>query len=138
MNDKTDDRKVFIWRGRDRKEDIGLFADAIVASGVELFNHSGDLFQLDGATGKLVRVSQNAFRDLVDKHLCGERVVRNGTGWVREKFTYPFAPKPPRAAPTRANPNPDAGSELVPDAPDDKALVEVFEELPSRLPRVVE
>ena len=136
MNDKTDDRKVFIWRGRDRKEDIGLFADAIVASGVELFNHSGDLFQLDGATGKLVRVSQNAFRDLVDKHLCGERVVRNGTGWVREKFTYPFAPKPPRAAPTRASPNPhDADSELV---PDDKAIAEVIEEVVWQLPRVAQ
>ena len=60
-------------------------------------------------------------------------MVRNGTGWVREKFTYPFAPKPPRVAPTRANPNPDAGSELV---PDDKAIAEVIEEVVWRLPRV--
>jgi hypothetical protein len=59
----------------------------------ELYNDSGRLVQLNG-NGKLVGVSLVALRELVDKHICGVRVViRDGVG-RKEYFSYQFNSRP--------------------------------------------
>jgi hypothetical protein len=132
MNDKLGTRRLHHWRGKDRQADINELADAIAATG-ELFNHDGSLVQLD-VKGALVPIGRDALHRLIDQHIAAVRVVKNGTGWRKEYFTYSFAPRPRSGPPTMANPNPDAGAGRE---PDDKALDEIYRrELPWRLPRV--
>ena len=59
---------------------MAALADAIAASGVELYDHDGVLVSLDPNTGKRVGVNLAAFRGLIDKQICGVRVVNRGTG----------------------------------------------------------
>jgi hypothetical protein len=80
------------WDGRDRKADVDALADAIAASVEGLCNHDEQLVRLDG-NGELVNVNMAAFRELIDKSICGIRVVNRGSGWQREYFTYEFAPR---------------------------------------------
>jgi hypothetical protein len=138
MNDQNENgRRIHHWRGKNRKEDVAELADAIVASGVELYNDKGTIFQL-GPAGELTSVGQNKFRTLIDQHIAAVRVVNRGTkdkpNYQRELYTYAFAQRP-RFIPTMKTPHQDPKYELE---PDDRALVEVFEELPSRSPRVVD
>jgi len=52
--------------------------------------------------GRLTPINLAGLRELIGQHFCGVRVVKNGAGWRREYFEYPFDtqphPGPPRAA----------------------------------------
>ena len=96
-------------------------------------NDDGSIARLDG-NGGLGPVSLAALHALIDKHICGVRVVKRGTGWERKYYSYAFAPRPNRGPPTMANPHPDVGSERE---PDDKVLEEIYRHaLAWRLPKV--
>ena len=123
-----DGRRVHTWRGRDRKEDIDELVAAIAASVAGLCSsHEGTIFRLDGTM-----VGRNAFRELVDEHICGCRALPCDGGYQYDYYTFAWAPRP-RFIPTWEKQTPDPKLELQ---PDEKALFEVFEELPSRLPRI--
>src|SRR5262245_30527721 len=104
MADAPDGRRIHYWRGQDRRQDTAAFAEAIVAA-VELFNRGGAPVQLDG-NGKLIDVNFAMFRELVDKHICGMRVINRDGIWQREYFTYRFDP-PRRHDPTISGPQPE-------------------------------
>jgi hypothetical protein len=129
MNDAPNGRRVHHWRGTDREEDADALADTIAVA-LPLFNRDGSLVRLDSA-GQLVPINFAAFRKLVDKHVCGERLVQRGSGWQREYFTYQFN------TPWRPDPA-AAGPRLPPDErePDETVLDRIYRsELAMRLPR---
>jgi hypothetical protein len=97
-------------------------ADAIAAAVPELYNDSGRLVQLNG-NGKLVGVSLVALRELIDKHICGVRVViRDGVG-RKEYFSYQFNSRPHPGPPRADRPPPDENRSREPDA---QALDEIL------------
>jgi hypothetical protein len=124
-------RELHFWRGGDRKADIDRLADSIAAAVPGLYNHNGELVQIN-PMGQLAGISRNELHRLIDRHIAGVRAVMRNGRWEPEYYSYPFAPKPRRGPPTWENPNPDAGSESE---PDNKALDEIHRtELVWRLP----
>jgi hypothetical protein len=133
MNDAPDGRLVHHWRGRDRQQDINALADAI-ASATELFNHNGTLVRLDG--GELVPVNFADFRARVGQRICSLRLMRKGTQWRKEYYSFDFAPVPPSGPRTNAM---GLQRTTTMTEPDDKVLRQIYtEELLWRLPRVIE
>ena len=136
MNDAhqhaPDGRTVHHWKGMDRQRDTAELADAIVAAVPGLYDY-GQIVQLDSAGG-LNPVNFQMFRDLLAKHLAGIRCVRNGAGWGRQLFTYPFDPAI-RYDPLKGGPMPKPDNSK----PDHKVLEALYHhEVLSRLPKVVE
>jgi hypothetical protein len=78
------------WKGMDRQQDTAALADAIVAAVPGLFDY-GCLVQLD-EQGGLSPINFETFRALIGRHIAGIRCVRNGAGWERQMFAYPFDP----------------------------------------------
>jgi hypothetical protein len=86
---------------------------------------------IDG-NGELVPVNLADMRALIDKHICGVRLVRNGTGWQREYFTYRFD-TPRRPDPRTGGPRPPPDDS----APDANVLDQIYRfELAWRVPKV--
>ena len=133
MTDELGTQRLHHWRGKDRQADINELANAVAATG-QLFDNGGAIVRL-GGDGQLVNVNRDGLREFIGQHIAAVRVVKNGSGWRKEYYTYGFAPRPRPASPTMANPNPGAGTVLH--EPDDKALDEIYRhELLWRLPRV--
>ena len=93
MNDKLDDRKIFIWRG---PEDANRLTDAVAEKLVtELFNVDGSLFWLDA--GRLVPANKNVLRDLITRHFVSVRLANHGTidapRWEYDYFSFDFRPE---------------------------------------------
>ena len=126
-----DGRTVLPWHPRDRKTGIESGVEHLVAaivSHVELFNYRGTLARL-GADGRLINVTPSALRDLIAEKICGVRVVKNGSGWRREFFSFGFDRRP-RPAP-RAE---DFGKPVGPETePDTTVLDVIHRELPWRV-----
>jgi hypothetical protein len=125
-------RRLHFWRGKDRTADIAALADAVAATG-ELFDHGGAIVRLDD-NGQLVNINRNDLHELITRHICGVRVVKNGSGWEREYYSYRFAqlphPGPPRA---EDHDKPEA----VTHEPDSTVLDDIYRhELLERLPKV--
>jgi hypothetical protein len=133
MTDKLDGRRPHVWSGTDREKDTAALVEAIVVGVPRLCSLDGSIAQLDGAGG-LSAVNLTTFRELIQKYVCGVRIVRNGSGWAYDYYSYAFLPKP-RFNPTNANPTPDAGWSREPDAGVLDAIYRT--ELVRRLPRVV-
>jgi hypothetical protein len=134
MTDELGSRRVHHWVGRDRAADIAALADAIAVTVPGLCNHGGGIAQLDPNTGQLLSVNLANFRELIGQHLCGERVVPNGSGWKREYFAYQFAPAPRPGPPTQESGLPQQARTT---GPDDKVLRQIYlEEVVQLVPRV--
>jgi hypothetical protein len=136
MNDRPIGRRVFHWCGQNKDADIAALTAAAAETIPGLCERSGSIAKLT-ENGELEHVNLDRFRQLISQSLCGMRVVRgdNGTGWKREFYTFEFAPVP--------NPGPRTAAmglqhAVRSDGPDDKVLREIFERLPTMLPRVIE
>ena len=126
-----DGRTVVAWHPRDRKTGVETgvehLVEAIVAN-VELFNYRNTLARL-GADGQLINVTPSALVGLIAEKICGVRLVKNGSGWQRQFFTYGFDRRP-RAAP-RAE---DFGKPVEPETEPDITVLDVLHrELPWRV-----
>jgi len=98
-NTKLNGRHLHIWRGQDLVVDINALADAIVASGAEIYNQSNRLVHLDA--GKLVPVPRDQLPDIIGKHVVSGRsctgrssrvVVANPGGPLGPVDPTPFGP----------------------------------------------
>src|SRR5262245_60175088 len=137
MNDKPfGNRRVFHWMGLNRAADIEAMTAAIAETVAGLCNRDGSIARLN-EDGSLDQINLPTFRTLVSSRLCGMRVVRgdNGVQWKREFYSFDFEPKPPPGPRTKEMGLPTATRS---DGPDAAVLREVYEQLPLRLPRVVE
>ena len=128
MREAPDGRRVHVWRNTD------ALADAVAAA-VEIYNQGGVLVQL-GSDGQLVPVSLAGLRGLIDASICGTRLVPNGTGWKRERFTFAFDPKPRAPNPTWESGLPTAPGPSTEPTAEDLREIYVHALLP-RIPRVV-
>jgi hypothetical protein len=117
MSTAPDGRKIFVWHGNN----IDELTD-VIASTIEIYNHNDGLVTLD--QGKLAPVNMTDFKQLIDKHICGVRVVAHGNGgYKKEYFSYPFNPTPPPGPRTAA-----MGLQRWEDSkePDNKVLSEIY------------
>jgi hypothetical protein len=129
-----DGRHIHHWIGKDRDKDIAALTSAIVGIG-ELFEHQGTLVQLSPA-GELIPTNLAGLQEFIDKHICGMRIVKDGIGWRREYFTWPFYPAPRPAQGTVEAGIASQGSHRTA-GPDQVALRQIYlEDLLGRLPRV--
>jgi hypothetical protein len=85
--------------------------------------------------GSLDSINLSGLHSLIDGHLCGMYIVRNGTGYKRAFFTYTFDPAPHPGPPTQTSGVRDSRRS---DGPDAQVLREVYDALPARLPKVIE
>jgi hypothetical protein len=108
-----DERQHHVWSGTNKEKDIAALVGSIVAAVPGLVNHDGSIAQLDG-TGGLSPINRDQFRALLDKYVCGIRVVKNGSGWQYDRYSFDFPHKPNIQA-TNENPNPYAGWDSQPD-----------------------
>jgi hypothetical protein len=127
MNTAPDGRRVFLWHGNN----IDELTD-VIASTIEIYNHNDGLVTLD--QGKLAPVNMADFKQLIDQHICGVRVVAHGNGYKKEFFSYEFAPVPHPGPRTAAQ-----GPQLWSDSkePDMKVLAEIYgQKLLKLIPKV--
>src|SRR5262245_44096381 len=119
-----DGRVIFHWRGNTEE-----LAD-VVAANVEIYNDGGNIVALDG-TGALLSVNRAGLHARISEAICGVRLVKNGTGYQREYFSYQFAPTP-HPGPPQPNQPVKTNSE-----PNDKVLDDIYRSLLlTRLPKV--
>jgi hypothetical protein len=131
MVDENELQGNMTLRGQNRKEDIAALADAIAGAVDGLCNYNESIARLNGK-GDLDAISLDIFRDLIERNICGLRVVHNGTGWQREYFTYGFEPQS-RPDPRVSGPRPPLDNSK----PDSNVLDEIYRvELLWRVPRV--
>ena len=132
MKEAPDGRRIHHWVGREREEDIAALT-ATIAEAVEgLANFDGSPALLDKAGG-LKPLGLSAFQELVGKNVCGMRIVNRNGKWLREFYSFEFAPVPPPPPPTWQSGLPQKARST---GPDDKALPQIFtEELIWWLPR---
>jgi hypothetical protein len=133
MNDELGRRRVHHWIGKDRQADIAELINAITET-IALFDHDGAIVRLDG-DGQLVNINRNDLHALITEHICGLRVVKNGSGrYQRQYFSYQFATSGPRQQP---RPEDFGKPEVVSHEPDMLALDEIYRHrLLERLPKV--
>jgi hypothetical protein len=123
-----DGRYIHIWRG-----DAAALAETIAEATPGLCTQDGGIFQLNEKK-ELVGIGRNALQGLINQHIAGVRVVKNGAGWQYELYSYEFAPTPHRGPPTWTNQTPGADAAHEPDA---AVLDQIYRtELALRLPRV--
>jgi hypothetical protein len=127
-------RRVFHWVGVDRNADAAALAAAVAETIPGLADRNGSIARLT-EDGSLEYVTLAALRELIGKSLCGCRIVPNGSKFQREFFTFDFAQTP--------NPGPRTAAMGLQKAtrsngPDDAVLRQVYEALPTMLPRVIE
>jgi hypothetical protein len=73
MSHTPDDRKKFIWHGRNRTEDINKLADTIAEAAIaELFNLAKELVTIDA--GQLVPVNKDMLREIIARHVASIRL----------------------------------------------------------------
>jgi hypothetical protein len=125
MKEAPDGRRIHHWAGsRDRQEDV-LALTATVAEAVEgLANFDGSPALLDEAGG-LSPLNLAAFRELIDKNVCGVRIVNRNGKWQREFYSFEFAPTPRPSPPTQQSGPPQKARST---GPDDKALRQIYTE----------
>src|SRR5262249_21321567 len=113
----TDTRAVFVWRGA---SDVDRLAETVAAN-IEIYAHNEGLVVLEGE--KLKPIGMTEFLDLISQHICGLRIVSQGNGYKRERFTYSF--------PHRPHPGPPSAAMGLPRSedirePDMKVLAELY------------
>jgi hypothetical protein len=86
-------------------------------------------------SGELEAVPLARLYSLIEQHLCGLRIVKNGAGYAREFYTFDFAPTPNPGPRTKEMGLPTATRSAGPDA---QVLREIYDALPPRLPKVIE
>jgi hypothetical protein len=135
MNDKPlGGRRIFHWCGHDRASDTNAMTAAVAETIPGLCCRGEQIARLN-EDGSLDSINLPGLQELINQHLCSLRIVRNGTGYERQFFTFQFALTP--------NPGPRTAAMGLPtatrsDGPDAQVLREVYDQLPARLPRVVE
>jgi hypothetical protein len=127
-------RRIFHWAGYDRAADTIALTAAVAETVSGLCNRDGRIARLN-EDGSLDAISLAGLHSLIDQHLCGLRIVKNGAGFKREYFNYSFDPAPHPGPPTQAS---GLRGSRRSDGPDAAILREIYDQLPARLPRVVE
>jgi hypothetical protein len=134
MSDKLENRVIHIWRGDNQDRDIESLIDSVIHAVPDIYAHQDGIAKLE-ANGSLSAINLAAFRNLIDRHICQVRLVRNGSGWKREYLPFDFAPVP-HQGPPKWGEGPQGPTRTL--GPSDKDLRAIYQALPERLPKVVE
>jgi hypothetical protein len=111
----TDDRAIFVWRGRD--DGLNRLTDLIATKAADtLFTHAKTLHHLQD--GKLVEVDLHSMRDIVNKHVRTLQLVNKGGRFEVEWLPLAFQQ--------------GADTEFE---PDEKVLISLVEALAGRVAR---
>jgi hypothetical protein len=130
----ADQAAGFFTGGQNRDADIAALAAAVAETVPGLADRNGSIARLT-EDGELIHVNLPMLRELISQSLCGMRIVPNGSKFQREFFTFEFAQTP--------NPGPRTAAMGLQkatrsDGPDDAVLRQVYDMLPTLLPRVIE
>jgi hypothetical protein len=95
MNDKADNRRIFLWNRNDLLQNTNALADAVAEVAIEeLFVVNNEVVLL--IDGKCVRVDKHILKEFLTKKICSVRPVCHDDGkWAVERYSFAFEPNAP-------------------------------------------